>query len=116
MGIVLSGEWHGDKMAGRVQAAGRRATRAAAERLRALALPRTPLDQGPLRASAKVRNVNAEAVALVTYDSIYAVYQHEGVSFNHSVGEAKFLERPLTENKGQLLTIMAEVMRNELTD
>jgi hypothetical protein len=35
------------------------------------------------------------ATVAVGYTARYAVYQHENLQYNHTVGEAKFLEKPV---------------------
>ena len=56
---------------------------------------RTPVDLGPLRASAHVKLPETKGgVTSVTlaYGTDYAVYVHEIVTTAHTVGQAKFLE------------------------
>lgn len=60
-----------------------------------------PVDQGPLRASGHVElpEINGDDISvLIGYGGgavDYAFVQHEGLDFEHPVGEAKFLEKPL---------------------
>lgn len=101
------------------------------------ALPRTPLDEGPLRescqllingatmsvgqndgipdriASPNVLEPTARHLMVVGYDTPYALRQHEELSYNHSVGEAKFLENAFNaiDVKGVIASKMSEVMK-----
>lgn len=110
----VDSQWNGHKLTARLKAAGRRGTRAAGTRLRALALPLTPLDRGPLRKAASVKGVNQEPVALVVFDSPYAVRQHEELDYNHTVGQAKYLEQPLNQHRNELMGIIAQHMREAI--
>ena len=57
---------------------------------------RAPVDTGDLRGSGFVDIQGTSAI--VGFTEIYALNQHEDLNFNHSDGEAKFLENPLKEN------------------
>lgn len=60
-----------------------------------------PVDEGPLRASGHVElpEIDGDDVSvLIGYGGStvdYAFVQHEGLDFEHVIGEAKFLEKPL---------------------
>lgn len=64
-----------------------------------------PLDEGDLRDSI-YQEVDMDSMGNISveigYKSKYAVRQHEDLSFNHSVGKAKFLEDPLKKNEDAL--------------
>ncbi|SJN34160.1 hypothetical protein [Mycetocola reblochoni] len=49
--------------------------------------------------------------ATVSYDTPYAVIQHERLDFHHSEGQAKYLEGPLEENRGTLQELIATEVR-----
>ena len=69
---------------------------------------RTPVDQGPLRASGHAKRPKTEGgktTVVLAYGTDYAVYVHEVVSRRvtsgpvyHKVGQAKFLESAINEN------------------
>lgn len=49
---------------------------------------------------------------LVSYNTHYAVYQHEDLNYQHKPGRmAKYLERPMHEKQAQMLTIIANEQR-----
>ena len=62
-----------------------------------------PVDQGILRASGQVSEptvTNGEASVTISFggpSAPYALIQHERLDFNHTVGEAKYLETPLLQ-------------------
>ena len=65
------------------------------ENVMGVSVKRTPVDFGPLRASAHVKLPETKGgVTSVTlaYGTDYAVYVHEIVTTAHTVGQAKFLE------------------------
>jgi hypothetical protein len=70
----------------------------AAEALLTDTNPRVPLDEGPLAQSGMVTHDPANLTSAVSYDTPYAVRQHEDTTLHHpQQGEAKFLERTMNE-------------------
>lgn len=62
-----------------------------------------PVDTGTLQESGNVK-VNQNALtATISYNTPYALKQHEDATLKHPKGgEAKYLERPFNEKKGEL--------------
>lgn len=65
--------------------------------------PRVPVDTGALQRSGKINKI--ENGYEVIYHSEnpatgynYAPIQHENLTFNHTVGQAKYLEEPILQN------------------
>ncbi|MBR6029221.1 MAG: hypothetical protein IKP40_09015 [Clostridia bacterium] len=57
-----------------------------------------PLDQGPLKNSCQVDVASDGTSGTVSYDTPYAIIQHEKTSFNHQRGrKAKYLEDPAND-------------------
>lgn len=81
-------------------------------RLRALSVPRAPLDRGPLRESATIDPATEAQLetteGLLIYDTPYAARQHEELDYHHDDGEAKYVERPMTEHAAELQGIIAK--------
>ena len=83
-----------------IQAVSKAVGEAAAE-LQAAAVPITPFETGTLQASIHVEGPDVrgfEATARVSTGgeaSDYAIIQHENLSYIHTTGIAKFIERPL---------------------
>ena len=73
-----------------------RATWSALDHLASVSKDQVPLDQGPLKNSCAVE-VNADgSQGTVSYDTPYAVKQHEDTRLNHQRGrKAKYLEDPV---------------------
>lgn len=93
-----------------VREAAARAVVEVAEDLGTEADDRTPVDQGDLRRS---REVVAEGLsAAVTYDTPYAVAQHEDPTLNHPRGgEARWLENALNDNADRYVEHIADAIR-----
>lgn len=84
----------------------------ALERLRALSVPLAPLDRGPLRASATIRQATAfRAEGALIFDTPYAAIQHENLDYAHDDGQAKYVEQPMTEKRAELYALIAKEVR-----
>lgn len=85
----------------------------AAEELRSRSIPKAPIQDGILRASAQVVPATEEHLqSAVTYDTPYAVVQHERLDFHHTEGQAKYLEQPLMEGAKDYVGIIAQQIRD----
>ena len=78
---------------------------------------RAPIDVGDLRGTAfsppvrqNARTGNPEG--MVIFPVIYAMYQHEGIHFQHPRGgEAKYVERPLKERRDLYVKYIKEAIK-----
>lgn len=81
---------------------------------------RAPVDTGTLRSSGTVAPVERRRGKVrveMGYGgaaSAYALVQHEEMGYNHTVGEAKFLERPLRERAPKVAGNLATRVRRGL--
>lgn len=85
---------------------------ATAERVRAVAVPLTPLEYGDLRSSLTV--VPADPVDLesaVATDLPYAARQHEDLTLRHDDGQAKFLETAALTSRQNIAALMLTAAR-----
>ena len=76
--------------------------------VKAEAVKRTPIDTGALRASAKIRvdsTSQKKPFAEIYYTAAYAIFVHE-IQKNYTVGEWKYLERAINENKQKIRKIL----------
>jgi len=109
---LTSFSWRGEFYKQRLLDRARRGLTQAAEQLRSRSVPLAPIDRGPLRGSAHVEPATgSELVSAVSYDTPYAVRQHEELDYHHEEGEAKYLERPLRKHKQELTNILANELR-----
>lgn len=62
-----------------------------------------PVDTGTLQKSGSVKLNSETLTAQISYNTPYALKQHEDATLNHpNGGEAKYLERPFNEKAGEL--------------
>lgn len=74
-----------------------------------------PIDTGALRNSAFVRAIREGTpfvLVEVGYSMYYAIYVHEDLDARHKPGkQAKYLEQPLREKRGEMQVILVEAVR-----
>ena len=74
-----------------------------------------PLDESPLQQSGTASVDEPTLTAMVSYDTPYAVVQHERLDFRHAPGrQAKYLEQPLNAARGQVAAIIAAQVRRAM--
>lgn len=74
-----------------------------------------PLDESPLMQSGTASVDEASLTAAVSYDTPYAVRQHEALDFRHAPGRtAKYLEGPLNASRAEVAAIIAAQMRRAM--
>lgn len=62
-----------------------------------------PVDTGTLQKSGTIKLNSETLTAQISYNTPYALKQHEDATLNHpNGGEAKYLERPFNEKAGEL--------------
>ena len=80
------------------KAGSKRATWMALDYLASVSKDQVPLDQGPLKNSCYVDVNDDGSEGTVSYDTPYAVAQHENTWYNHQRGrKAKYLEDPVND-------------------
>jgi hypothetical protein len=73
---------------------------------------RSPLDEGDLVRSGEVTVFPDQLAAAITYDTPYAVRQHEDVTLNHPrQGEHHWLEHVVEENADRYFQHIADTIR-----
>ncbi|MFI6814429.1 HK97 gp10 family phage protein [Nonomuraea sp. NPDC050328] len=74
-----------------------------------------PHEEGTLERSGTVVVDEGELVGAVSYDTPYAIIQHEDLTLKHDEGrKAKYLEDPADEERGAMLEIIAAEMRRAM--
>lgn len=74
-----------------------------------------PLDESPLMQSGTASVDPPSLTAMVSYDTEYAVVQHERLDYRHAPGRtAKYLERPLNASRAEVLALIAAQMRRAM--
>lgn len=98
-----------------LRAAAARGLYLGAEHVLGVSNNRVPLDEGTLQHSGTASVDENDLKAMVSYDTPYAVRQHEEMDFQHAPGrEAKYLENSLNAERGQVLALVAAQVRRAL--
>lgn len=95
--------WHGDDVTRRMHQAAARGLRDAAEHLLEQSNRTVPIEEGTLQRSGQVSVDDQRLEAAVSYDTPYAIRQHEDMTFRHAPGRrAKWLELTLNERAASI--------------
>lgn len=87
----------------------------AAEHVLGEAKKRVPIEEATLERSGAVSTDPENLRAAVTFDTPYAVRQHEDMGMKHDEGrEAKYLENAMNAETGTVREIIARTIRGEL--
>jgi hypothetical protein len=107
--------WNGDAALAAIRAGAIQGVRLGAEHLLEVSRQRVPIEEGTLERSGVV-SVDADGMtAAVSYDTPYAIRQHEELTYRHDAGRtAKYLERPLHEENGTITDIIAAQVRRAI--
>ncbi len=98
MTMTVKTEWHGPVVTERERVGAAKGLFLAAENILEMATRIVPLNEGTLERSGAASVDEAKLVAAVSYDTPYAVRQHEELDYNHPNGrQSKYLETPFNE-------------------
>lgn len=86
----------------------------AGRHVRDVSRKRAPTDEGDLAASGSLTVDAADLRATISYDTPYAVKQHEDLTLKHDDGTAKYLEGPLYEEARTVRKLIAAPVRRVL--
>ncbi|MBA9003663.1 hypothetical protein [Thermomonospora cellulosilytica] len=108
-------DWDGQRVTERTKAAAVRGLGKDAEHLLGESRQEVPIEEATLERSG-VASVDEDTMsAAVSYDTPYAVRQHEDLTYRHDPGrKAKYLEDPFNRERGTMLEILAAEIRREL--
>lgn len=113
MTVEINQKWYGDDILKDIQNSIPVALKDAAEFLLDEALKRVPIEDGTLANSGNT-SVNKNE-AFVTFDTPYAIRQHEDLTLHHKNGRsAKYVERPARENQKKIETIIADTLKDKV--
>lgn len=108
-------DFHGPQVQREMRAGAARGLLLGAEFVLAQATEVVPLDEGPLQDSGEASVDASSLQAAVSYNTPYAVRQHEELDYRHAPGRtAKYLEGPLNASRDDVLRIIAAQMRRSL--
>lgn len=76
-----------------------------------------PIDEATLERSGVASQDRSSMTVAVSYDTPYAVVQHENLEYQHAPGrQAKYLENPANEHRATMETIVAVRAREALRE
>ncbi|MFF5972216.1 hypothetical protein ACFY7C_11925 [Streptomyces sp. NPDC012769] len=106
--------WQGDRLwTSRGRRAASRGLERALEYTLGVSNSRVPLEEGTLERSGRVDVNGLDGV--ITYDTPYAVRQHEELTWRHLPGrQAKYLESAMNDSRDVMLRLMAVSLRDWL--
>ena len=106
----MTDSWKLPQVAGQARQAARQGLALGAEHLLTASQAQVPVDEGTLRRSGAASQDGDTAA--VSYDTPYAVRQHEELGYRHPRGgKAKYLEDPLTQEQDTIRRIVSTQVR-----
>lgn len=106
--------WYGQEAIKMIQEGGMEGCVSALEHLKAQTHPDVPKDTHALAQSAEV-SADGKTRAVLSYNTPYAVVQHENLGYNHpNGGKAKYLEDQFNQNKDSMKQIIASTIGQKL--
>ena len=109
-------QWFGDDVKKKVMTANEKAITLGLEFVKQESVKVAPKDTGMMEKSAQVTIAKDRKTGYISYDTPYAIRQHEELGYRHAEGRiAKYLELPLQQNADKALEIMRKVLRREIT-
>lgn len=112
----MSATFSGKNPLSNIKAAQLRGANLAAEHLLGESRKLVPIEEGTLERSgaASAEQSGGETRLAVSYDTPYAVMQHEAMHYQHDQGrQAKYLETAINANGDTALDIIARAVRGE---
>ncbi|MEV4053037.1 hypothetical protein AB0J55_17780 [Amycolatopsis sp. NPDC049688] len=113
MSIRAEVTWHGGLIDERAESAAEHGLALGAEHVLQASRAVVPLEEGTLERSGVASHEGLAAA--VSYDTVYARYQHERLDLRHANGRtAKYLEGPLNAEQATVAEILAAELRKAL--
>jgi hypothetical protein len=107
--------WLGPEVDARMRAGAVRGLKKAAEHLLTEARKEVPLEHGTLERSGTASVEPESLTAAISFDTPYAVVQHEDLTLRHVNGrKAKYLEDPMARERGTVGDIIRAEIRRSL--
>lgn len=108
-------KWRGDEALRIAREAGFQALRDGAEHILTEAIDETPIDTGTLRRSGTVTEAPSEDAVYISFNTPYAIKQHEDLTLNHpNGGKPKYLEDPFNRNKDKVINLVDNRIKEAL--
>jgi hypothetical protein len=108
MALSYELEWNGDEIERLIEATTAEGLGLAAEHLLQVSRTEVPIEEGTLERSGVASVDDDSLTAAVSYDTEYAVRQHEELTWRHAEGrKAKYLEDPMNNERETMLELIA---------
>lgn len=108
-------EWDGDRVLAELHGLAAEGLTLAAEHLLQVSRTEVPIEEATLERSGVATVDEDDLTAAVSYDTPYAVRQHEELTWRHDAGrKAKYLEDPMNEERDTMLALIARPLQGEL--
>lgn len=108
-------EWNGKKALFELSEAMLDGLHDAGEHLLGVSRGQVPLEEATLERSGQVSQNRAAKRVAVSYDTPYAVYQHERLDLHHDEGrKAKYLEDPMNSEQVVMRKLIAHPLEEKL--
>ncbi|WKX70046.1 hypothetical protein [Streptomyces sp. XD-27] len=107
--------WRGEQALRGTREGAARGLRLAAEHVLDRTRAQVPIEEATLERSGTATVDETDLTAAVSYDTPYAVRQHEELGYRHDAGrKAKYLEDPLNQEAATVAEIIAAAVRRSL--
>lgn len=107
--------WNGDAVLAATRQGAARGLRLAAEHVLEVSRRRVAIEEATLERSGVATVDESALTAAVSYDTPYAIRQHEEMTYRHDAGRtAKYLEAPMNEEADTVTEIIAAQVRRSL--
>lgn len=107
--------WNGAKILARQHTAAVKGLTVAAEHILQVSRTQVPIEEKTLEQSGTVTVDEGKLRAAISYDTPYAVRQHEDLTLQHDDGrKAKYLEDPMRSEADTAMAIIAAQIRRAL--
>lgn len=114
---IVRKSWNGNAVKADVHAAAAKGLYIAAEHLLGEAHKLVPLEEGTLENSGAASVDAGKLKAAVSFDTPYAVIQHEETTYEHDEGRsAKYLEKPFNAEADTMSALVARQIRKATGD
>lgn len=107
--------WHGPTVARQIRQGAARGLLLSAEHVLGESNNVVPLDESPLMHSGVASVEESSLTGMVSYDTPYAVVQHERLDYRHAPGRtAKYLENSLNGARAEVFALIAAQIRRAM--
>lgn len=108
-------DWHGDEARERFRVGAVKGLDVASQHLLGESRAEVPIEEATLERSGVATVDSGSLTAAVSYDTPYAVRQHEEMTYRHAPGrKAKYLEDPANRERETLRELIATQIRREM--